>query len=53
VDLRGDTVAYPYDVLAKVRVVNDVVGDLPVVVFWSGGTTSALDNGVVAGGLRT
>ena len=48
VDLNGEAVAYPYDVLAKVRVVNDVVGGRPVAVFWSGGVASALDNGTIA-----
>ncbi len=50
VDLGGEAIAYPYDVLQTVRVVNDTVGGKPVVVFWSGGTASALDNSAVAGG---
>jgi len=50
VDLSGETVAYPYDVLAKVRVVNDVVGGQPVAVFWAGGTASALDSSAIASG---
>lgn len=50
VDLSGEAAAYPYDVLAKVRVVNDVVSGQPVVVFWAGGTVSALDSSAVAGG---
>jgi hypothetical protein len=50
VDLNGEAVAYPYDVLREVRVVNDTVGGQPVVVFWTEGTASALDAGSVAGG---
>lgn len=50
VDLNQEAVAYPYDVLQKVRVVNDNVGGQPVVVFWQAGTASALDASSVAGG---
>jgi hypothetical protein len=48
VDLNGETVAYPYNVLAEVRVVNDMVGGRPVAVFWAGGVASALDNSTIA-----
>jgi hypothetical protein len=50
VDLNQEAVAYPYDVLQKVRVVNDNVGGQPVAVFWQSGTSSALDASSVAGG---
>jgi len=50
VDLNGDAVAFPYDVLEGVRVVNDSVGGQPVVVIWQPGTASALDKGAVADG---
>jgi hypothetical protein len=50
VDLGGEAVAYPYDVLQKVRVVNDTVGGTDVVVLWAPGTASALDDSAVAGG---
>ena len=50
VDLNGEAVAYPYDVLQEVRVVNDTVGGVPVVVLWAPGTASALDADSVAGG---
>ncbi len=50
VDLNGEAVAYPYDVLAQAGAVNDTVGGEAVVVFWQAGTASALDNGSVAGG---
>ena len=50
VDLNGDAVAYPYDVLEQVQVVNDEVGDQPVTVFWQSGVASALDSGSIAQG---
>jgi len=50
VDLEEEAVAYPYDVLREVRVVNDTVGNVPLVVLWAPGTASALDAGSVAGG---
>jgi len=50
VDLNGDAVAYPYDVLAEALVVNDVVGGQPVAVFWQPGVASALDSGSIAQG---
>lgn len=45
-----DTVAYPFEVLQEVRVVNDTVGDQEVVIFWEAGTASALDAGIIAEG---
>ncbi len=48
VDLNGDAVAYPYDVLQEIHVVNDEVGGAPIAVFWSPGTASALDSDTVA-----
>jgi hypothetical protein len=50
VELNQEAVAYPYDVLQKVRLVNNNVGGQPVVVFWEAGTASALDAISVAGG---
>jgi len=50
VDLPEGAVAYPYDVLQAVQVVNDSIGSQPVAVFWAAGTASALDSGTVAGG---
>jgi len=49
-DLNGDAVAYPYETLQKMRVVDDRVGGVEVVVLWAPGTASALDAGSVAGG---
>jgi thiol-disulfide isomerase/thioredoxin len=50
VDLNGEAVGYPYEVLQEVHVVNDTVGGVPIVVLWAPGTASALDAGSVAGG---
>ncbi|NOZ29310.1 MAG: DUF3179 domain-containing protein [Chloroflexi bacterium] len=50
VDLNGEAVAYPYDILQRVHVVNDVVGGIPIVVFWAPGIASPLDVGAVAQG---
>lgn len=44
IDLHGDAVAYTYDLLSEVRLINDTVGDEPVVVFWQAGTASPLDS---------
>ena len=41
-------IAYGYDTLSQLRVVNDVVADVPIVVFWKSGTLSALNNQVIA-----
>lgn len=43
VDLNGEAVAYPYDLLSELNVINDTVGENDVVVFWTEGTASALD----------
>ena len=50
VDLNGEAVGYPYDVLREVHVVNDTVDGVPIVVLWAPGTASALDAASVAGG---
>jgi thiol-disulfide isomerase/thioredoxin len=50
VELDDETVAYPFTVLEELRVVNDVVGDTPIVVFWQAGTASALDSAIIAEG---
>jgi hypothetical protein len=49
-DLGGQAVAYPYDILSSVGVVNDTVGGQRVVVFWIEGTASALDAGNIPEG---
>jgi hypothetical protein len=43
IDLNGEAVAYPYDVLSELNVINDVVGGNDVVIFWTEVTASALD----------
>jgi hypothetical protein len=50
IDLNGEAVAYPYDLLQEVHVVNDTVGSEDVVVFWQAGVASALDTSEVATG---
>jgi hypothetical protein len=50
IDLAGEAVAYPYEILEKVRVVNDTVADQEIVVIWEPGTASALDAGSIAAG---
>ncbi len=50
IDLPGEAVAYPYTLLEQEIVINDVVGELHVAVFWQPGTASALDSGSIAEG---
>lgn len=50
VDLNGESVAYPYDELEEVNVVNDSVGAQPVVIFWAEGAASALDTNSIPEG---
>jgi len=50
VDLNGEAVAYPYQVLEATPVINDEVGGTPIVVFWAAGTASALDTADIAAG---
>ena len=49
-DLNGEAVAYPYQVLQDVHLINDQVGGMEIVVFWQAGTASALDAGTIASG---
>lgn len=49
-ELNGETVAYPYDVLEKLGLVQDTLGGVDIVVFWTSGTASALDASSVASG---
>ncbi len=41
VALNDDTVAYPYDLLRDLRVVNDTAGDVAIAVLWTPGTVWA------------
>ena len=42
--------AYPFDALKKVHVVNDTIGKTGIVVLWTSGTSSPLDTDTIAGG---
>ena len=49
--LIDDTpVAYPFAILREQRVINDVVGDTPVVAFYQGGVATALGDSVINNG---
>lgn len=48
--LNGEAVAYPFDVLQKVHVVNDTVGKTDVAVLWTPGTASPLNTNSIADG---
>ena len=50
VDLNNTAVAYPYDVLRDTNIINDVVGNAEIVVFWAEGTASALDTNNISDG---
>ena len=50
IELNDEAVAYPYEVLREENVVNDMVGGDAIVVLWTEGTASALDNGSIAEG---
>lgn len=52
VELNGEAVAYPYETLQKVHVVDDSVGGEPIAVFWEAGTASAFPEGGAASGYR-
>ncbi|GAB4574161.1 MAG: DUF3179 domain-containing protein [Anaerolineae bacterium] len=41
--VNGQPIAYPFETLAEMRVINDTVGERAVVGFWQPGATSALD----------
>jgi hypothetical protein len=48
--LGDEAVAYPFPFLAEQPVVNDEVGDEPIVVIWNEGAASGLGGSTVAGG---
>ncbi|HEX6270588.1 MAG TPA: DUF3179 domain-containing protein [Anaerolineales bacterium] len=50
IDLNGEAVAYPYETLEEIAVVNDTVGGAAVAIFWQAGTASPLDRLTTAGG---
>ena len=43
VEIADEAVAYKYETLAENKVINDLIADKPVVVFWQAGLNSALD----------
>jgi len=50
VELGGEVVAFPYETLQTLRVINAQVGGEDIVVLWEAGTASALDGVTLAGG---
>jgi predicted ester cyclase len=50
VDFGEEAVAYPYQVLQDLKVVNDTVAGNQIAVFWQAGTASALDRGQISEG---
>jgi hypothetical protein len=50
VELDGEAVAYPYQILQETGVINDVIAGEEVVIFWQPGTASALDTTIIAQG---
>lgn len=47
-DIEGAAIAYPYDLLSERGTINDTINSQPLVIFWKGGTTSALYSVVIA-----
>jgi hypothetical protein len=45
--IDGQPIAYPFSVLEDEQVINDVVGEEPVVAIWQPGKVSALDDAVI------
>jgi hypothetical protein len=50
VSLGGSVVAYPFATLQRVRVINDIVGGVNIVILWAAGTASPLDGNTTADG---
>jgi hypothetical protein len=50
IDLNGEAVAYPYETLEQVGVVNDTIGGEAVLVIWQAGTVSPLDGPTTGAG---
>ncbi len=50
VSLGGEDAAYSFRALRQSPVINDVVGGVPIAVFWTAGTASALDDRQIARG---
>ncbi|MGH2581634.1 MAG: DUF3179 domain-containing protein [Anaerolineales bacterium] len=43
VDLNGQAIAFPYETLAELGVINEEIGGQPVAIFWQPGVVSPLD----------
>jgi len=50
IDLNGEAVAYPYETLERIGVVNDMVGGESIVICWQTGTVSPLDSAATGSG---
>ena len=51
VNINNEDKAYPFEELAAVRVINDMVDEVPIVVLWGAAhTADALDNSVIPDG---
>jgi hypothetical protein len=50
IELEGEAVAYPYELLQEQGAINDVLSGSEIVVFWQTGTASALDSSRIADG---
>jgi hypothetical protein len=46
----GASIAYPFTRLREEQVINETLGDNPIVAFWKAGTASALDTSEIVGG---
>lgn len=49
-DFNGEAVAYPYEVMRQLGVVNDTVGGVDAAIFWQTGVASALSSSDIASG---
>ena len=47
---NGSGGAFPLDLLMKEQVLNEELGDTPIVLFWKSGTASAVDSSTIDGG---
>jgi len=50
IDYLGVSTAYNMERLKQDRVINDMLGEVPIVVVWKSGTASALDASIIAQG---
>ena len=44
----GAAIAYPWEFVSEQRIIYDTHDETPVVIFWTPGTNSALDRGIIA-----